>query len=244
MSDSASIQGVSVAYGTRGLTKLIESLGPDTALTRASLVSLNGLLSNQETKLQAVAYQAPPLVPALVALLATEDDDVQRLAATALGSLSLVYQGRVAAQRAGAVAALERAFSATVPVAAASATALLSLSQSRDGCGVLMECGDTLVATLTVALSGPPAVASPCLATLSNLLRLDLGVHDALAAGIVPALHATILKARRESDELKHALQALWNLSNTHEGKAAVVEEGLLPTLGQKVDGGECQIAN
>mgnify|MGYP003686554793 CR=1 FL=1 len=162
---------------------------------------------------------------------------MQQLAATALGSLHLVYQGRVASQEAHAAAALEGRLSMSVPVAAASASALLSMSESRDGCQVLAESA-TLMATLTQALSGAAPVVIPCLATLANLLRLDCGVKDALTAGIVPALHRIISTSRRSSDALKLSLQALWNLSNSHEGKVAVVEEGLLRTLSKKVEAG------
>jgi hypothetical protein len=235
-------QGGYLAYGTRGLAKLIESLGPDTALTKDSLLSLNGLLSNQEAKLAAIAHQSPPLVPELVRLLASPEEEVQRLAATALGSLVNVYQGRVAAQQAGAVAALEIGLCGSVPVAAASGEALRALSLSRDGCQVLMQFSTTLMATLTHSLSGASPVMRPCVANLANLLRLDLGVSDALAAGIVPALHQIISTARRSSDELKNALQALWNLSNSHAGKAAVVEGGLLPTLSTKIESGTDEV--
>jgi hypothetical protein len=234
-------QGGYLAYGTRGLAKLIESLGADVTLTKESLLSLNGLLSNQETKLAAIAHQAPPLVQELVGLLESQEEEVQRLAAMALGSLQLVYQGRVAAQQAGAVAALEARLSESEPVAAAAGEALHALSQSRDGCQVLMECA-TLMTTLTQSLTGAAHVMRPCVKALANLLRLDLGVKDVLAAGIVPALHQIILTARRSSDELSSALQALWNLSNTHEGKVAVVEEDLLPTLCKKVEAGTDEV--
>lgn len=234
-------QGGYLAYGARGLAKLIESLGPDTALTKESLLSLNGLLSNQETKLAAITHQAPPLVPELVVLLASPEEEIQRLAATTLGSLQLVYQGRVAAQQAGAVAALEGRLSGSVPVAAAAGEALQALSQSRDGCQVLMECA-TLMTTLTHSLTGAAPVVRPCVGTLANLLRLDLGVKDVLAAGIVPALHQIISTARRSSDELRNALQALWNLSNTHDGKVAAVAEGVLPTLSKKVEAGTDEV--
>ena len=41
MSNGGGVGG-HLAYGTRGLAKLIQSLGSDAALTRASLTSLNG----------------------------------------------------------------------------------------------------------------------------------------------------------------------------------------------------------
>ena len=95
-----------VAYGPRGVEKLIETLDTtDAEVLRATLVTLNSLMSSQESKAQALSRE-PPLVPILGKLLGSEDDEVKRQAALTLASLGLLYQGRLAMSEAGTVGEL------------------------------------------------------------------------------------------------------------------------------------------
>ena len=121
-----------IAYGTRGVDKLIETLEEkDAATQRSTLTTLNTLLSTQESKLQALAFEKAPLVPTLGRLLGSEDDEVKRQSALALASLALIYQGRLAISDAGTVAELSSFLvdSADTGVRAACSNALLALSE-------------------------------------------------------------------------------------------------------------------
>ena len=85
-----------IAYGSRGVDKLIETLAsPDVETQRFTLTTLNTLLSNQENKLKALSERLQ-LVWTLVTLLGSDDNEVKRQTALALASLGLLYQGRLA----------------------------------------------------------------------------------------------------------------------------------------------------
>ena len=88
-------------------------------------------------------------------------------------------------------------------VAEASCSVLLNLSESRDGCVALMQHGG-LVPTLVASLDDA-SVAEACLSTLANLLRQDLGVIQALDAGVVPQLDRIL--STLEGEPLKRGLQ-------------------------------------
>ena len=74
--------------------------------------------------------------------------------ALSLASLSLVYQGRLAIQDAGSVAVLSNELGGDVGVAEASSSALLAISESRDGCTVLMEHGELVRAPRLLPCQG------------------------------------------------------------------------------------------
>ena len=75
-----------------------------------------------------------------------------------------------------------------------------SLTSSRDGCSVSVA-ADAIVSELTMALDDVgEGVVGPSIAALSNMLRLDLGVEEALGAGIVAKLAKLVARpARREA---------------------------------------------
>lgn len=123
-----------LAYGTRSVPKLIEELSAaeaDEAALCTSLTTLQGLLSNQEYKLQALSCE--PLVPTLTQLLAHEpaEGEIPRLAALSLASLAFVYQGRVAVRDAGAIAKLI-ALCGSEPLQAPNRTPLPQLNPQPD----------------------------------------------------------------------------------------------------------------
>jgi len=120
-----------IAYGSRGVDKLIETLAsPDVETQRFTLTTLNTLLSNQENKLKALSERLQ-LVWTLVTLLGSDDNEVKRQAALALASLGLLYQGRLAIGEAGAVRELSGLLvdSGETGVREACSSALLALSE-------------------------------------------------------------------------------------------------------------------
>jgi len=222
-----------VAYGPGGVAKLAKSLssGPEGEIGQ-SLATLNGLLSNQESKMEALANDGA-VVPVLTGLLASTNAQVRQQAALAIASLTLVYQGRLAAADAMTVAALAGPLreDADADVREACAKALASLTSSRDGCSVVMA-ADSIVSKLTNALDDTHApVVAPTIAALANMLRLDLGVDEALAQGVVDKLAKLVDPSMPNVDTLETSLQALWNLCNTPAGKAAAIKADQLAVL-------------
>lgn len=226
-----------VAYGPRGVAKLCAALSDGSEGLAGNLATLNGLLSSQENKMQALENDGA-VVPVLTGLLASTESEVRRQAALALASLTLVYAGRIAAADAATVAALSTPLTgdAEDSVKAACAQALESLSSSRDGCATIMA-ADGIVSKLTAALDEKSTAASS-ISALANLLRLDLGVDEALGAGVVPKLAALVDLAQRDPRLLETGLQALWNLANTPNGKAAAIEAGVLDVLAEQLKSG------
>ena len=107
------LESLSFAYGARGVAKLIDRLRlegdepqpeEDIVANCDSLTRLNGLLSNQESKLVALGHDS--LVPTLKGMLGHSAADPRRLAALSLASLALVFQGRLAIRDEEVVAVL------------------------------------------------------------------------------------------------------------------------------------------
>ena len=94
------------AFGARGVAKLCAAIAsgesPDLAV---EIATLNSLLSSQENKTQALENDGA-VVPVLTGLLASAEPAVRRQAALAIASLTLVYQGRIAAADAQTTAAI------------------------------------------------------------------------------------------------------------------------------------------
>ena len=228
-----------IAYGPRGVAKLVQSLSePSEAADLAlNLTTLNGLLSSQENKMLALANDGAVL-PVLTGLLSSAEADIRRQAGLAISSLSLVYQGRLAAAEAGTVAALVAGIGdGDATVREACTSALQSLSTSRDGCSQIARDGSNgLVTKLTHAQNDQhKPVVSASTATLANLLRLDLGVEEALSADVTTNLGKLIDPKQRDTALLESSLQALWNLANTPAGKAAAIAADLLDVLAQHI---------
>jgi len=226
--------GLWMAYGVRGVAKLIETISSDAESVesrRGALTQFNSLLSNQESKMQAIHHE-PSVVVVLTTLLGGSDAGTKTLSALSLASLSLVYQGRLAVRDAGSVAVLSDQLKGNgdVSVAEASSSALLAISESRDGCTVLME-HDDLVPTLVMALGSKLEICRNCLGTLANLTRQDMGIKQALDSNVVGALRQLAVPTQRDSEALLKALQAIWNIGNTPEGKVAMVDAAILPIL-------------
>jgi len=228
---------LTIAFGARGVAKLVESLSDPAAASNlaVNLMTLNGLLCSQENKMSALANDGAVLA-VLTSLLASSEPEVRRQSGLAIASLTLVYQGRLAAANAGTVAALRNGISdGTANVRAACTSALESLSSSRDGCSEMMRT-EGLVSKLTAALDDESKdVVKSAIGALSNLLRLDLGIDEALESGVIKRLAKLVDPSQRKSALLETGLQALWNLGNTPNGKEAAIDNGLLDILPQHV---------
>jgi len=87
-------------------------------------------------------------------------------------------------------------------------------------------------------------VVKPSIAALANMLRLDLGVDEALGANVVAKLARLVDPSQRDIVMLETSLQALWNLSNTPNGKTAAIEAGLLETLAKWINVGLSQTSS
>ena len=228
-----------IAYGSRGVAKLCAALSDGTPDVAQSLATLNGLLCSQECKMQALVNDGA-VIAVLTGLVGSSEAAVRREAATAIASLALVYQARIAASDAATTMALSGPLrgDADAEVRAACASALESLTASRDGCSVVMA-AEGIVSKLTDALGdASSAVVSPALAALASLMRLDLGVDEALAAGVVGKLAGLVDVAQRDALLLETGLQALWNLANTPDGKTQAISAGLLDVLAQQLSHG------
>ena len=210
-----------------------------------NLATLNSMLSNQESKMEALMVKDESgkegaVVGVLTGLLTSEDAEVRKQAALAIASLTLVYPGRNAAADGPTVATLSGPLrnDADEAVRAACASALESLTSSRDGCSVVFATAG-IVSKLTAALDDEyMPVVSAAIAALANMLRLDLGVDEALEAGVVDKLAKLIVTAEevtRDAAMLETILQALWNLANTPAGKAAAIKAGLLEALAKQL---------
>ncbi len=223
------------AYGDRGVAKLVDALSDpnESASLGQNLATLNGLLSNQESKSQALANDGR-VVPVLTKLLANEELEVRYQAGLTLGSLTMLFQGRLAAAEAGTVAALSKGLlDEAHDMRISCSSALLALSGSRDGCSIIMQT-EGIVGGLTFALDDDHApVVVNSLGALANLMRLDLGVAEAIGAGLVKRLASLLDPAleRERKAPLDLALQTLWNLANTPEGKSSAIEAGMLSSL-------------
>ena len=78
------------------------------------------------------------------------------------------------------------------------------------------------------------------LRTLANLSRLDLGISEAIDAGIMARLAAVLdpaaaLPGAEGSALVCSGLQTLWNLANTPDGKSAAIEAGCLDVLAEQL---------
>ena len=96
---------------------------------------------------------------------------------------------------------------------------------------------ERIVETLVSALDDDHLPAKQrSLRTLANLSRLDLGISEAIDAGIMERLAAVLepaaaLPGAEGSALVCSGLQTLWNLANTPDGKVAALDACLLPLL-------------
>ncbi|KAG2423925.1 hypothetical protein HYH02_015264 [Chlamydomonas schloesseri] len=185
---------VAEAHGRRAIPKLVAVLAlpelPDDQRAHALRI-LNGLLSTQEHKTNAVAEGAAPPLCQLVSQC--RDDEVRRLSCSALASLGQVMAGRNGIVAAGGLPVLTEALQTTPEQAAA---ALKSFAVSNDGAAQLNVERGAIVPALVTLLSQPtdPAFTltafTNALSTLEGMTRTDDGVLAALDGGVPACLVA------------------------------------------------------
>ena len=222
------------AFGREGIALLVRTLAPDPHL----LNTLLDMIASPNAKAEAILAK-PPIMPTLLTFLHPIDvqqHSLRKTAANIIAQLCKTYQGRQEASNANAVQILQSTITSdpSPEVAAAAAQALFEISRSRDGC-ILINQHRPLVAQLTLALepSSHSLVAEPCLATLANLMQRDLGIADALTAGIIPKLRDFATPGNASQTEQLSSLHTLWNICNTPPGKEASVEAGMLELFGK-----------
>lgn len=227
----------SYAYGARLIPKLAESLSDkerSEAQRVQTLSSLKSALSSQEEKCAAVG--ATPSIPfRLAQLIHSETEPVRRLSADCLASLAMVLQGRLAIAAHDIVPSITNALQDASPVVrTAAAGALFQLSKSRDGCALLSK-GEQIEALVAALDVEETETVERALNALANLTRLDIGVTVALDADVVAKLQRCLARARATAARplLLAALQCVFNISNTAQGKAAAIHAELLASIAE-----------
>ncbi|GIL61933.1 hypothetical protein Vafri_16299 [Volvox africanus] len=227
---------VAEAHGRRAIPKLIAVLAlpelPDDVRAHALRI-LNGLLSTQEHKTNAVAEGAAAPLCRLVA--ESRDTEVRRLSCNALASLAQVMAGRRSIVSVGGLAVLTDALQTTPEQAAG---ALKSFAASNDGNALLNEVRSSVVPALVELMQQPAdpaftlAACENAAATLEGITRTDLGVLAALDAG-VPAclvalagrgLNGDLKFESRLMDLLQLVATCLEQICHHAQGKAAARE--------------------
>ncbi|KAG2485009.1 hypothetical protein HYH03_016212 [Edaphochlamys debaryana] len=227
---------VAEAHGRRAIPKLIAVLAldelPDDKRAHALRV-FNGLLSTQEHKTNAVAEGAAAPLCRLVSQC--RDEEVRRLACSALASLAQVMAGRKGIVAVGGLAVLTEALQTTPEQAAG---ALRSFAASNDGNALLNEARSSVVPALVGLLDQPcdPAFTlaafENAVATLEGMTRTDDGVLAALDADVPRCLVATARRGltgdlrfeARLMDTLQLVAMGLEQICHHAQGKTACRE--------------------
>lgn len=228
---------ISIAYGRRHVPKLVDVIGladdrlPDPERARA-LRYLLSLLTNQETKSEAVSYGAAPY---LVHLLSNSDPYVRQLTSQTLMSLADLMSGRAAVVEADGIPALTHALkdpSTEAREAASQCLEVVSSGPSGEAAllaspaRVLFE----IVAMLEDAISSSRAVLAG-VGTLCNCTTSDQGIFVALDAQVPPTI-LKLAKAKDSDADLKTACaRCLRNLCHHPYGKVQVHEADGIPVL-------------
>lgn len=238
---------IALAYGRRGITKLVAVLAlPDDVLEsedeRAHALRIfNALLSTQEQKTDAAAQGAATPLVGLVSRSPSEE--VRRLAAQGLSSIAQVIGGRKAVVEADGIPALTAALT-TAPEAAAGA--LKVFAGCNDGVSLLGPSLDSVVPALVALILRPLGVGVTVGAyiagveALAGIATTDTGIAACLAHG-VPAALVTLAQRvltgdlRLEGsamDILEACAGASEQVAHHADGKTAVREAGGIAMLG------------
>mmetsp|Transcript_22488 Transcript_22488/g.76422 ORF Transcript_22488/g.76422 Transcript_22488/m.76422 type:complete len:350 (-) Transcript_22488:750-1799(-) len=227
------IDEIAVAYGRRHVPKLVDVIAlPELEGEKRAkaLRYLRKLLSNQETKAEAVTYgSAPPVIT----LTADADADVRREACMVLEALCLLREGRKAVVEGEGVTALTTLLTdGEEPVRDAAAAALSTLSTSSDGAAYTLGSPAGVVPAVVAMLGDAASSATAKMSgveTLAHVTLTDPGVEAALRAH-VPA--AVLPLAQGAADGLMAAVcLALKNMCQHPYGKVQSLEAGALPVL-------------
>lgn len=115
-------------------------------------------------------------------------------------------------------------------------SALRMLSESRDGCDLLLD-AEAIVGFVGCLseMKRQPILLGEALFSLGNLTKLSESIKQAMAAGAVDRLMALMSEGEEVSGVQMQALvlKCVWNIANLDEGKVAIIEAGgkWLPVL-------------
>lgn len=194
---------VAEAIGRRAVPKLVSVLAlQDLSGEKQAhaLRMLNGLLSTQEHKVDAVHEGAAGPLTRL--LDESRDAEVRKLSCQALASLAQVMAGRQAVVAVNGVSVLTQALQTTPEPAAG---ALRAFSMSNDGVALLNDARSEVMPALVQLLEqqqDPEFTLQACenaVATVEGMTRTDLGVLAALDAD-VPKTLVALAKRGLEGD--------------------------------------------
>eukprot|EP00197_Chlamydomonas_leiostraca_P007726 CAMPEP_0202885606 /NCGR_PEP_ID=MMETSP1391-20130828/41748_1 /ASSEMBLY_ACC=CAM_ASM_000867 /TAXON_ID=1034604 /ORGANISM="Chlamydomonas leiostraca, Strain SAG 11-49" /LENGTH=353 /DNA_ID=CAMNT_0049568857 /DNA_START=134 /DNA_END=1192 /DNA_ORIENTATION=- len=244
---------IAIAYGRRGITKLVavlalpDDLLPDEDERAHALRMFNALLSTQEQKTDAAAQGASDPLIALVTRSPSEE--VRRLAAQGLASIAQVMGGRQAVIDAGGIPALTAALN-TAPEAAAGA--LKVFASCNDGVALLGPSLDSVVPALVTLITKPMGAGVTVGAYIAGVEALqgvsttDTGITACLAHGVPAALVALAQRALTGDLRLEGTAMAVLEacaaateqVAHHADGKKAVREAGGITMLGAML--GQC----
>jgi len=106
-------------------------------------------------------------------------------------------------------------------------SALRMLSESRDGCDLLLD-AEAIVGFVGCLseMKRQPILLGEALFSLGNLTKLQESIKQAMAAGAVDWLMALLSEGEEVSGVQMQALtlKCVWNIANLDEGKVAIIE--------------------
>ncbi len=108
-------------------------------------------------------------------------------------------------------------------------SALRMLSESRDGCDLLLD-AEAIVGFVGCLseMKRQPILLGEALFSLGNMTKLSESIKQAMAAGAVDRLMALMSEGEEVSGVQMQALvlKCVWNIANLDEGKVAIIEAG------------------
>mmetsp|Transcript_30967 Transcript_30967/g.68609 ORF Transcript_30967/g.68609 Transcript_30967/m.68609 type:complete len:382 (+) Transcript_30967:207-1352(+) len=237
---------IAVAYGRRGITKLIAVLAlpahelPDTERAHALRV-FNGLLSTQEQKTDAI--NAGAAAPLTQLVNSSQDAEVMRLSCEALGSLAQILPGRVSIVNVEGLKALTEALTKS-PEAAAGA--LRQYSNSNDGVGLLSKELPMVVPALVTLINSPKEdgisirACENAAATLAGIASTDKGIVSCLEFKVAKSIVDLIQRGQDGDYRFEATLLECWEqcalcleqICHHPYGKTAVREADGVKALG------------
>ena len=108
-------------------------------------------------------------------------------------------------------------------------SALRMLSESRDGCDLLLD-AEAIVGFVGCLseMKRQPILLGEALFSLGNMTKLSESIKQAMAAGGVDRLMALMSEGEEFSGVQMQALvlKCVWNIANLDEGKVAIIDAG------------------
>ena len=106
--------------------------------------------------------------------------------------------------------------------------ALRMLSESRDGCDLLLD-ADSIVGlgSCLSEMKRQPALLGEALFSLGNMTKMEAAIKQAMDAKIVEKLVALLSEGEEDGIQMQAlVLKCIWNICNMDAGKLAVIDAG------------------